>query len=173
MHVLKSLAIHLRCIVAIKLTLSRLLCELRVHNAYGCIIIRHSLHGQLAQTVTCHRTICMNAMQICARNFFITYHIHSFYNFCQHIIQIFCGPHKHWACRRDSGLFVDVLYVSAYMSTIIFFRSRSALEFPTIISYRPGTTRMVLVLGSHPSKLVRGRGMLSVLLSPGVSSTCL
>ena len=59
------------------------------------------------------------------------------------------------------------------ISTIIFFRSRSALELPTITSYRPGTTRMVLVLASHTSKLVRGRGMLTVLLSPGVSSTCL
>ena len=57
--------------------------------------------------------------------------------------------------------------------TSIFFRSLSALELPTISSYLPGTTRMVLVFTSQPSKLWRGRSMLTVFCSPAFSCTCL
>ena len=66
------------------------------------------------------------------------------------------------------GLLVCYLIV-----TMIFFKSLSALEEPTISSYFPGTTRIVLVLVSQPSNRLRGRSMFNVLASPGVRVTWL
>ena len=47
----------------------------------------------------------------------------------------------------------------------------SALLPPTMSSWRPGTTRMVLVFTSQPSKRSRGRSMTTCRVSPGASCT--
>ena len=67
-----------------------------------------------------------------------------------------------------SALFFDVLVsVSFYLIlTVIFFKSASLLELPTINSYFPGTTRMVLLRESHNSKLLFGTSIDNVVCSP-------
>ena len=47
----------------------------------------------------------------------------------------------------------------------------SALLPPTMSSWRPGTTRMVLVFTSQPSKRSRGRSMTTCRVSPGANCT--
>ena len=79
---------HLGLVRTIVLAGLRRLCTSRIDDPDDVVLFGKHIHRQLAQTVICHRAICMNAMQICARNFFITYHILQIKNKYQHITQI-------------------------------------------------------------------------------------